>query len=63
MTQFVRFIGKRNDYTFKVDIDYNAVGEIIGHFSIEGRKQYRVAFENGIEATIDSEDLESEIKE
>ena len=63
MKQYVRYIGQRNDYTFRLNINQNAAGVIVGYFSFEGRKQYRVVFENGINATIDSEDLEFESKE
>ncbi len=62
MKQYVRFIGQKNDYTFTLDINQNTVGVVVGYYSIEGRKQYRVIFENGIDATIDSEDLEFENK-
>lgn len=63
MKQYVRFTGQKNDYTFRLDISQNATGVIVGYFTFEGRKQYRVVFENGINATIDSEDLEFECKE
>ena len=63
MKQYVRYIGQIKDYTFRLNINQNAAGVIVGYFSFEGRKQYRVAFENGINATIDSEDLEFESKE
>jgi len=54
----VQYIGKTNDYTFNKDICENSIGIVKKVFEVEGITSYQVEFENGIMASIKSDDLE-----
>ncbi len=55
----VKYIGKTNDYTFKDDISPNSIGIIKNIFETDGKEIFQVEFENGIIASIDSDELSS----
>ncbi len=58
----VKYIGKTNDYTFKKDILENSIGTVRNIFKINGITSCEVEFENGITASINSDDLENDMK-
>lgn len=60
MERKVRFIGKTNDYTFHEDIRHNSTGIIKSDSEMNGRKMYKIEFENGVVAVIDKNDLDLE---
>jgi hypothetical protein len=54
----VKYMGKTNDYTFKKDIHKNSIGIIKNFIKSTEKITYKVEFENGIIASIDSDDFE-----
>ncbi len=54
----VKYIGKTNDYTFRNDIIKNSIGIVKNVIETDGKKTYQVEFENGIIASINSDELE-----
>lgn len=60
MERLVRFIGKTNDYTFHEDILHNSTGVMKSDIEMNGRKMYKIEFENGVVAVIDKDDLDLE---
>ena len=55
----VKYIGEKNDWTFKKDLDKNSIGIVKNVFDAGGKITYQVEFENGIIASIDSDELEN----
>jgi hypothetical protein len=55
----VKYIGKTNDYTFNKDIIENSIGIVRNIFEVNGIIFYEVEFENGIKASIDSNELKT----
>ena len=55
----VKYIGETNDYTFRNDISNNSIGIVKNVIDTDGKKTYQVEFENGIIASINSDELEN----
>ncbi len=55
----VKYIGKTNDFTFKDDLSPNSIGIIKNVFEADGKEIFQVEFKNGINASIDSDELAS----
>ncbi len=55
----VKYIGKTYDYTFNKDIIENSIGIVRNIFEVNGIIFYEVEFENGIKASIDSNELKT----
>lgn len=53
----VKYIGKTNDYTYNKDISGNSTGIVKKVIEVDGITSYQVEFENGITASINSDDL------
>ena len=54
----VKYIGKKNDWTFKKDFDKNSIGIVKNVFDAGGKITYQVEFDNGIIAPIEQKYLE-----
>lgn len=54
----ILYSGKTNDYTFRKNIDHNALGAIKSEALIMGQKYYLIEFSNGLIVTIDEKDVE-----
>lgn len=54
----VKYTGEKNDFTFEKDIHQNSIGTVRNVYKIKGVTSYEVEFENGITASINSDDLE-----
>ena len=54
----VKYIGKTNDYTYTKDISENSTGIVKKVIEVDGITSCEVEFENGITASINSDDLE-----
>lgn len=53
----VKYIGKTNDYTFKDDLSTNSIGVVKKVIEVGSKVNCQVEFENGIIASIDSDEL------
>ena len=54
----VKYIGEKNDWTFKKDLDKNSIGIVKNVFDAGGKITYQVEFDNGIIAPIEQKYLE-----
>lgn len=53
----VKYTGKTNYYTFKKDISENSTGIVKKLIEVDGITSYEVEFDNGIIASINSDEL------
>ena len=53
----VKYIGETNDFTFKNDLSTNSIGVVKKVIEVGSKLNYQVEFENGIIASIDSDEL------
>lgn len=56
----ITYIGKSNTWTFEQDLTTNSKGTVVKIFAGGGKTNYQVEFDNGINTTIDIEDIELE---